>query len=177
MVRYISNGVWMKIIKIIITTLFLLVSCLSFSNDLDMAGIWIGENITATEHRKIYTVRAEDGYYFSRHEYYQDGVMKRWLHNYGVWEQTKEKFWIDFVVYASATSVKNLPDCNPPRFSYIVQSIYQNKVTYVAERDGVEYSMERITKLPTEFFTDNKVLYKFALDKIDIFNRECRKEI
>ncbi|WP_206486537.1 hypothetical protein [Thalassotalea sp. G2M2-11] len=167
----------MKIIKIIITTIFLLVSCLSLSSDLDMAGIWIGEHITATEHRKIYTVRTEDGYYFSRHEYYQDGVMKRWIHNYGVWGQTEEKLWTDFVVYASATSVKSLPDCNPPRFSYIVQSIYQNKATYVAERDGVEYTMERINMLPTEFFTDNKVLHKFVLNKIDTYKQECIKEI
>jgi len=167
----------MNTFKIVITTIFLLFSSLSFSNDLDMAGIWIGENINANEHRKIYTVRTEDGYYFSRHEYYKDGIMKRWLHNYGVWGQAEDKLWTDFVVYASDTSVKNLPDCNPPRFSYIVKSIYQNKATYVAENDGVEYTMERINKLPTEFFTDNKVVHKFALEKIVTFNQECRKEI
>ena len=167
----------MKIIKIVITALILVFSCLSFSNELDMAGIWIGESITATEHRKIYTVRTKDGYYFSRHEYFQDGVMKKWLHNYGVWGQTEDKFWTDFVVYASDTSVKSLPDCNPPNYSYIVQSIYQNKATYVAERDGVEYIMERINKLPNEYFIDNKILHTFALEKIDKFNQKCRKKI
>ena len=167
----------MKIIKIVITTVTLLFSCLSFSNDLDMTGIWIGEHITATEHRKIYTVRTEDGYYFSRHEYYQNGAIERWLHNYGVWGQIEDKFWTDFVVYASVTSVKSLPDCNPPRFSYILQSIYQNKATYVAEHEGVEYIMERVNKLPAEYFTGNKALHKFALEKIVTFNQECRKEL
>jgi hypothetical protein len=140
-----------------------------------MTGIWVGESVTASEHRKIYTVRTKDGYYFSRHEYYKDDTMVRWLHNYGVWGQNEEKFWTDFVVFASTTSVKSLPDCNPPRYSYIVQSIYQNKATYVFDRDGVEYTMEKIDKLPIEFFTNNKVLHKFALEKIDTFKQKCRK--
>jgi hypothetical protein len=142
-----------------------------------MTGIWVGESVTASEHRKIYTVRTKDGYYFSRHEYYKDDAMVRWLHNYGVWGQNEEKFWTDFVVFASTTSVKSLPDCNPPRYSYIVQSIYQNKATYVFDHDGVEYTMEKIDKLPIEFFTNNKVLHKFALKKIDTFKQKCRKEI
>jgi hypothetical protein len=138
-----------------------------------MTGIWVGESITDSEHRKIFTVRTKDGYYFSRHEYYKDDLMVRWLHNYGVWGQDEDKLWTDFVVYASATNIKILPDCNPPKFSYIVQSIYQNKVTYVAERDGVEYTMERINKLPIEFFINDKVLHKLALEKIDSFKQEC----
>ena len=166
----------MRITQIAITTMTLLFSCQSYSNDLDMTGIWIGENITSTEHRKIYTVRSEDGYYFSRHEYYQDGVMKRWLHNYGVWGQRENKLWTDFVVYASATSIKSLPDCNPPKFNYIIQSVNQNKATYVAERDSVEYTMERRDKLPVEFFTGNNVLHKFVLEKIDKYKQECLKE-
>ncbi|MBA6289980.1 hypothetical protein [Colwellia sp. MB3u-4] len=167
----------MKITKTITLTIILLFSYSSFSSELDMTGIWIGESVTASEHRKIYTVRTRDGYYFSRHEYYEDDAMVRWLHNYGIWGQSDDKFWTYFVVYASATSVKNLPDCNPPRFSYIVQSIYQNKTTYVAERDGVEYTMARIDKLPIEFFTNDKVLHKFALEKINTFKQECRKEL
>jgi len=78
-------------------------------------------------------------------------------------------------VYANASRVKNSPDCKPKRFSYIVQLIYQNKASYVAERDGIEYKMQRVNKLPAEFFTDNTFLHKFALEKIDTFNRRCRK--
>jgi hypothetical protein len=175
--RFISNGVLVKIIQLIVTVLIFSYSSFMWGNELDMTGIWVGENITDQEERRIYTVRTKDGYYFSRHEYYQNDVMVRWLHNYGVWGQTEDKFWTDFVVYASDTSVKSLPDCNPPNYSYIVQSIYQNKATYVAERDGVEYIMERINKLPNEYFTDNKILHTFALEKIDKFNQECRKKI
>jgi hypothetical protein len=79
-------------------------------------------------------------------------------------------------VYASATSIKSLPDCNPPKFNYIIQSVNQNKATYVAERDSVEYTMERRDKLPFEFFTGNNVLHKFVLEKIDKYKKECLKE-
>ncbi|MDG1751194.1 MAG: hypothetical protein P8I03_05970 [Thalassotalea sp.] len=167
----------MKPFKLFIIVIALLTSCTLHSNELDMTGVWIGENITDNEHRKIYTHRSKEGYYFSRHEYYNEGVMVKWLHNYGLWGQNENKFWTEFIVYASDKSVKSLHDCNPPKFSYFIQSIYQNNAVYVTENDGVEYTMKRIKKLPVEFFTNNVILQDFAINKIKTFLKECRNII
>lgn len=167
----------MKITQLIVTLLIFNYSSFLWSNELDMTGIWVGENITDQEERRIYTVRTKDGYYFSRHEYYQNDVMVRWLHNYGIWGQNENEFWTDFVVYASSTSRKTLPLCNPPRAIYFISSIERNITTYVAERDGIEYKMEKVSKLPTQYFSKESELQKYALKNINAFKRECIKEI
>lgn len=145
------------------------------SNAIDMSGIWTGKTVEGEIIRKVYSVRSIDGVYASRHEYYADGKMTRWIQNYGLWGQTDKTYWTEILVFASEQSFRSIHNCDAPKFTYQLNSQEDNKVTYTSDRDQVIYKMSQLKQLPVDFVKQDPIRHALALEAITEFKKRCRK--
>lgn len=159
-------------------TAFALTCLLSYqsasANYIEMSGIWTGDVVHGEGTRKIYTVRTSDGYYFSRHEYYNEGKLTRWIQNYGVWGQNATDYWAEIIVFASDKRFKSVHDCQPPKFTYKLTTQNGNMVSYTADTNHTEYTMEKLDSLPVDFIKQQPLRQALALRAIKDFKQKCR---
>lgn len=165
----------MKLLARLISGLIITFSSVVYSNEIDMSGIWTGQTVTGEKTRKVYSVRTDDGFYASRHEYYVNGEMIRWILNYGLWGQTDKTYWTEILVYASEQNFRTIHNCDAPKFTYQLNSQDGDKVFYTSDRDNIQYEMNRLTQLPVDFINQQPVRHNIALEAINTFKQKCRK--
>lgn len=157
-------------------TAVILLSNAALAEEISMSGNWFGEVTTETGSRKIYTVRTLNGYYFSRHEYYHNGEMTRWFHNYGLWGTNDSTYWAEIIVFESDKNMKVLNDCDAPKFTYNVNSKQGNRVTYTSTRDNVTYTMEKRKHFAIDYLNQRPLRKSTAIRAINTYKSKCREK-
>lgn len=165
----------MKLLTRLISGLILNFSIVVYANEIDMSGLWTGETMEGDMTRKVYSVRTTDGVYASRHEYYVDGKMTRWIQNYGLWGQTDKTYWTEILVFASEQNFRVLHNCDAPKFTYQLNTRDRNTVSYTSDRDQVDYEMSQLEQLPVDFIKQNPIRHALAIEAINAFKQKCRK--
>lgn len=146
----------------------------SIAETYNVAGVWEGAYQANSKDVKFISVRRPDGFFFTRSNYYEGGVVTGWVENYGLWGQTNGGYWTTIFLVETEDNSQFFSKCKFPKPVYTIKSNKGGKLTYVSNLDNQEFTATK------KINVDNSAAkMKLSVDKaklrIEILKSRCKE--
>ncbi|WP_286233089.1 hypothetical protein [Thalassotalea sediminis] len=148
----------------------------SIAKTYSVAGVWEGAYHANSKDVRFVSVRSPDGFFFTRSDYYEEGVVTHWVENYGLWGQTSGEYWTTIFLVETKDNSRFFSKCKFPKPVYTIKSNKEGKLAYVSKFDNQAFIATKKIDVDSTL-AKMKLSIEEAKHRIDVLKNRCKEQL